>query len=132
MLTNGLRSFGTNAPLSLKIATFVGAVILSSGSVSIGAILWAADQKLDEKYATDEDVETLRQEVESNGKAIEQNGESLNDVMTLVLESEISRIGGQIRELESKPMMTEAEEQYLAELVRRLAELQRQRNALRD
>lgn len=123
-------------PFPEKLATWIGVAVLGSGATVTG-VMWAATEWGDETFATDEDLATLSLKVSANTEAIDDAREAIDDthhsvdqLTLLVLDSQISDIEARIRDLEAKTSLTAEEQQSMAELRRRLADLQTQRQAL--
>jgi len=76
-----------------------------------GLMLWAADAKLDQKYATDTDVlavqqtverqvSTLTTTVEINTRTVRATASSVDGLTMVVMDLQIDKIEGEIRSLE--------------------------------
>lgn len=76
-----------------------------------GLILYAADAKLDEKYATDSDVLAVQQTVETqvtsikttvelNTKTVRATAASVDGLTLIVMDLQIDKVEGEIRNLE--------------------------------
>lgn len=103
------------------------ATLLVGCFVSGGGVMWIVDKRIDETYAKDEDVARVEEKVESNQEAIEDTGQNVQQLSLIVLDAEISRTENQIRMLEDRDDLSSQERQYLAELRRKLSDLQAQR-----
>lgn len=110
----------------VHIGSLFVSVFIASGA-GWGTAMWAVDKKLDETYAKDEDVARVEEKVEDNQEAIEDTGQNVQQLSLIVLDAEISRTENQIRMLEDKESLSPQERQYLAELRRKLDDLQAQR-----
>lgn len=127
---------GGRLPFKYQVLGMVAAVLLGSGST--GAIaLWAADKRIDEKYATDEDVSEVAAKVDENQDSIEETQQtveetrdSVDSLTLIVLDAEISRMEAEIRALQAKESLTRQESQYMADLNRKLTDLRTQRQTL--
>ena len=113
------------------------ATVLTAMTAGGGIVLYVIDSSIDQKYATDMDVRLIRVSVEENQdeiirtqETVEETQKSVHELTIIVLDGEISRTENAIRELESKETLTNQERQYLADLRRKLNDLQLQRQAI--
>ena len=126
----------TNMPslsLAQQTAALIGAVVVSTGAGGSVA-LWIVDQRMDEKFATDVDVNLVRVSVHQNQDKIEEIKESQDeqedklDYLTLiVLDGQISALESEIRALESKESLTDQEIEFLSQQRRKLRDLELRR-----
>lgn len=100
--------------------------MFSSGTV-LGVGMWAFESWGKERFAQIEDLNRLEAIVQENQETIQSTEESVQQLSLIVLDAEISRVENQIRMLEDKETLSSQERQYLADLQRKLEDLQVQR-----
>ena len=124
------------------VAAMIGALITTFG----GLALWAADNKIDEKYATDADLKAVQVEVSKeigelktvvreNTMTVGHTVKSVDSLTLVVLNLQIEKIEDAISELEREKRTeaanwNEREEKDLRDNQRALADLEVQRRAL--
>lgn len=122
------------------------AILGLSGSAITGALLWAADKKLDEKYATDSDLATVQEQVSEavdqlktattrNTQALEAVAESTDSLTLAVIDIQIREVAAQIEYLEREKrrrgdQWDTHDAERLRDRVRTLADLEAQRAIL--
>ena len=126
----------------------IGAIIAVITGGLGAAVLWAADARINEKYATDEDVravqETTSQQfksisetVQSNTKFVRQVGDSVDGLTLVVLDIQIEELDDELVDLEAEKAnagvnwSTRDEQDYRAKTVQ-LSRLRQQRDKLFD
>ena len=128
-----------------QLAILVG-MLAGTGIPIGGTLLWAADVRINEKYATDEDlkavqenlniqIEALAETVESNTEASSHTARSVDALTLSILDIQIAQLEAQIHQLEVEKRSqgatwVESEERALRESQRRLTDLQAQRAIL--
>lgn len=121
----------------LTILAFMGV----SGSGIMTAFLWAADHKINEKYATDADLrmvqQHMHQEMKSIKRVLEANtlsvtslSSSVESLGLTVTDLQVSKVEADIAQLAAKVGLSSHERKYLKSLQNRLNNLRVQRDAL--
>lgn len=112
------------------------AILLSGGSATTFA-LWAARMHIDETFATDAEMLEFAAVAERNAVTARQNAESLSELSSVVLNLNVTVLDIQIADaeadiavLQAKSQRTSAEEAYLRSRLRKLHDLQVQREKL--
>jgi hypothetical protein len=121
--------------------------MLAAAGIPVGGtILWAADVRIDEKYATDEDLKAVQEnlyiqidgladKVERNTDASTKTARSVDALTLSILDIQIADLEADIHQLEREKRQqgaawVESEERALREAQRRLDDLQAQRAIL--
>lgn len=110
------------------------------------AFLALADQEIDKKYATDEDllavqttvseeVSTIKDTVEANTRTVQSTASSVDGLTLVVMDLQIDKIEGEIRGLEAEKRAeaaawSERDEDQLRDKQKALADLNTQREIL--
>jgi len=129
----------------IQLAQILGVMTFLFG-VGGSFMLWAADMKIDEKYATDEDlasvqevvtlqVETITKSVEENTRTVKATSSSVDGLVLVVLDIQISDLEDQIDSLErdkrnQAAAWNERDERNLRDRQKNLADLGVQRETL--
>lgn len=126
----------------------IGAIIAVVTGGLGGAVLWAADARINEKYATDDDVRAIQQTtsnqvkrieetVRSNTKFVRQVGDSVDGLTLVVLDIQIEELDDELVELEAEKensainWTTRDEQDYRAKILN-IERLRQQRDKLFD
>ena len=130
---------------TVQWSTLAGIIAFITGS--FGAIaLWAADKKIDEKFATDEDVKAVQEQVvsqvelitktvETNTKTVQATASSVDGLTLVVLDLRIRDLDEELirleRAKEREPgAWSERDERNLRDREKALADLKLQRDTL--
>jgi len=131
----------------IQIAQILGIMTFLFGAGG-SFMLWAADQKIDEKYATDEDlqavqmttsaqVEVITRTVEENTTTVKATASSVDGLTMVVLGLQISDLEEEVSLLEAEKRRegagwNERDERNLRDRQRSLEDLERQRGIILD
>ena len=129
----------------IQLAQILGIMTFLFG-VGGSFMLWAADMKIDEKYATDEDLLAVQEtvtaqvtiittSVEENTKTVQATASSVDGLVLVVLDIQISDLEEEIAALEREKReeaaaWNERDERNLRDRQKKLADLGVQRDAL--
>lgn len=137
----GLQDRGLFAQLSI-----ISGLIVAIGTPMWGAVIWASDQAIDDKYATDKDlagvqesignhVNTIDKAVTANTETVEATAKSVDSLALVVLDLQRKELADEIYLLEQEKREQGAnwnqnEEAELRDKQQALADLNTQRSAL--